>query len=273
MYKNLLRIVSMDRKVLCISLIVALLVFTGCSQTATTTSRIAKVIVHEAKIDGSTGSMLGAQIGSWEVLDANKAVRLSGLSIPLKVFQNAMQSNHLSNVVSFNLPDDVKKTTFVDHIDLQFSPTGFTQDMQEPAFAFRIYSIPFSEEATINCPDPETVTGALIPTGYESVPSGSCIPQLGTRIAAQELQQDPDHPTPFARINFGYSKGNMIFIEPVVTVAKFLQDESFTLYIPTPTMLIHNILFPTTFTGVYEPDTNSYNLSIWEYEDLSTPAS
>jgi hypothetical protein len=252
------------RKLLHISGLALILIVTGCSsQASTTTQRVTAQM--GTKIEGAKEQIFGQNANSWEVLEHGETGRVTGLSLPLKAIE--VTGTIIEGPISFDMPSDIKKSTFIDHVDVQYERKGLASNFTKPVFVFRIYGISKSEQSSIDCTDNAKINPDLVPDGYTdpSDSNGVCEKEIGRRSVAKSETENPDHPTPFARVNYGYYKGKIIFIEVVITVEELLQRNNFTINIPSPKIIGSDAQIPSTFTGIYQSESDSYDLSIWAF--------
>ncbi len=222
------------------------------------------------KIDGASEQMFGKEISTWEVLERDKTGQVVGLTMPLSIVRAIDKKSETS--VNIAMPSDVKESTFIDHVAVQYEARGLNQDFQKPIFLFRFYSIDSEAVKAVDCADHTRIDGALIVDGYTN-PSEDDVCKNGQGFVSvqKNMTEDPDHPSSFGRINFGYYKGKMIFIEVAVTLEKLQSEQSFTLTIPTPSKLGSDAQIPANFTGTFQAKTQSYDLSIWSFSNPDSP--
>lgn len=230
--------------------------------------RVEKPIATESKKEGDTSVFIGQNVGTWEVLTPDNTVRLGGITLPSTLVQSAILFDSSTSTVSLDMPGETKRSTFIEHLDLQFNVNGFMEDLPQPSFAVRFYGIDQSVQSAIDCSDSTEADTDKIPEGYVDDNRG-CEGGVGTRMVVAEPPDDLDHPIPFARVNVLQYAGRMIGIEALITADKLLAKKSFTLYLPAPKILEANALYPTTLTGVYRKDIDSYDISIWGFTDLT----
>lgn len=118
---------------------------------------------------GASGVLFGAQITSWAKLDAQKVVQEVGLTLPMQAIQNApepsagetpptdaMQAMMHGPTLRLEFPDVVKKTTFLDHMDLYWEKFGHPPDrFLTPHFDFHFFGIPSTTVDKIDCKNPD----------------------------------------------------------------------------------------------------------------------
>lgn len=260
----------MSRKVFYLFLAIPIFL-SDCNQAQI--QHVTKTLKPESKILGSSKDSFGQKITSWEMLGQDNSVYLAGLTIPMNVIEKSSKSKQSTTIATLSFPEETRKTTFINHVDIQFSNIGVNADLQQPSFAFRFYGFEESTQSKINCKDNIETEASRIPEGYQLQLPSNCEQKIGKRFINSVLNQNSDHPIPFSRINFGYYQGNMISIELVVTAEQLMKKVSFTLFIPTPKSLGRNTLFPTAFIGVYQPQSDSYDFSMWSFKSKDNSSS
>lgn len=245
-----------------ISLIGFTALLSACVSSSNNT-RIAKPLIPETRLEGSVQEFPGGKISSWTILGGDGKIRLIGLNVPMGVLNSFLDSKNSSKIARFKLPDAVMEENFIDHIDVQFLPKGLG-NLSQPSLALRFIGMDENQQVGIDCRSTDEPDLGLVPDGYEF---GECEAQFGIRLMPIEIQEDLDHPTSFVQTNLSFHNENIVVIEPVVSIEKLFKKESFTIYMPTLEMS-QGVSYPTTFTGVYEPSSDSYDFSMWSFAQL-----
>jgi hypothetical protein len=255
-----------SRKLFPLAELAVVFLMTGCAQAPGTATSYTPAPLA-TKEEGATGSLLGEKMNTWEVIESNDGGRVVGLSMPLNLIEKAQ--NEAEGPISLQMPSDAQASAFVNHVDVQYAPTGIASDFQKPSFLVRFYNIGQPDQASINCTDSIKIDAGRIPDGYTnpSEKEGSCEKRVGSRSSEISIKTDLDHPTPFGRVNFGYDKGKMIFIEIAITGEELQKRKDFTLFIPSPASLGSDAQIPANFTAVYQSKTDSYDLSVWSFSN------
>lgn len=159
------------------------------------------------------------------------------------------------------------KTAF-NHVTIDWNPHGHIPPgiYTVPHFDFHFYVIDRKHQMAVAFPKQEkdprarVSNAALVPNGYQVVPE-SVSDQMG--VHAINLASPEFHGKPFtATFIYGYYKGRLIFIEPMVTRAFLLSHPSATYRIPTPKKYSYPGYYPTTYSVRYDAAHQSYVIEL-----------
>jgi hypothetical protein len=243
------------------------LLLAGCAATTPVgTSATPAPGADPLKVESS--AFFGATVTAWAKTDAAGAITDVGLTVPQAVIDGApTDAAAKPSSLILNMPEKVRKETFLDHLSLDWNPKGHeppgTYDV--PHFDFHFYNMANGDVAAIDCKDTTTVPAARIPQGFALLPppNGQCVPQMGIHasdLSSPELAQT--NPAKFTKtMILGYYKGAMTFIEPMMTQAYLQQKEAFTLNIPAPAELGKSTMLPTTFSGSFDATAKAYTFT------------
>lgn len=234
-------------------------------------------------VRGEEAPLFGATVSTWARVDARDRVLQAGVTIPLAAIENAPAGAHTGEfkadaVVDF--PAGVKATTFLDHFNVFWEPTGQWPEERYgvPHFDFHFLTVPAAAAAAIDCTHLERRDPALAPAGWvPPVPPGAdprefCVPLMGFHLVPETEFNGPGalKPGPFDRVMFGGEyEGKFSFLEPMVTEAELRKKRSFSLPVPQPVQLGRETLYPTKFEARFDRAADAYELIFSGFEPAS----
>jgi hypothetical protein len=150
-----------------------------------------------------------------------------------------------------------------DHVGIDWNPQGHPPPgvYDVPHFDFHFYRISIAEQRAIpggSETNPPSV--AEVPTGY--VTTGESEPAMGVHYV------DPSSPEfqpggSFTRtMIYGFSNGEMVFLEPMVTTAFLRSNPNVSLGIPQPAVYPETGLYPLTYSVRYDTPRVGYVVSL-----------
>jgi hypothetical protein len=134
-----------------------------------------------------------------------------------------------------------------------------------PHFDFHFYGISSAEVEKISFTgptDPATKVSdtALIPPHYKVIPA-TAINQMG--VHAIDTTAPELHGKPFtATFIYGYNKGQLIFLEPMVTRAYLLTKPNLSSPVQTPAQYSRTGYYPTNYSVRYDKQSNAYVVAL-----------
>lgn len=236
----------------------ASLALAGCDDTTDTGAG--------TRIQGTSSALGGGTVTTWATSDGQGGVTEVGATLPLAVFAATQPQD-----VSIDFPDVVKKTTYFQHLYFNHLPTGHgPPPYMLPHLDLHFLGIQAATREAIDCAAEVTPAATLLPPNYV-IPSllpeaqgGTCVPKMGVHaidVTSPELA--PTNPATFTRtLIFGYHKGDLIFVEPMVTRAFFEARQAFTIPIPKPAKLGRTVRWPSTFEATFDAATNAWSLKM-----------
>ena len=200
------------RSLLLSSLLLVAIVAAGCKEDTNAPVNSPAGVYKSAPVTLGDGTAYG-----WEQLDdAGNPVAI-GVNFTESALSGLPTTATMINIA---LPMKSSKSPF-DHISLDWNPQGHEPPgvYDVPHFDVHFYMIPESQQAGIlGGPDTIPVMPAYMPAGYFS--TGQSVPNMGTHwldATAPELNGQL-----FTRtFIYGFSKGDLIFLEPMITKAYF----------------------------------------------------
>ncbi|ADH65277.1 cytochrome c class I (plasmid) [Allomeiothermus silvanus DSM 9946] len=235
---------------------------------------------------GASGVLFGAKVTSWAKLNAQKVVQEVGLSIPLQAIQNApepsageappTQTDAMMAIMMqgptlrLELPEAVKQSTFLDHVDLYWEKFGHPPDRYlTPHFDIHFFGVPSAAVDKIDCKNLTPPALELTPKGYApAVPPGAnaaefCVPLMGFHGLPLSEFAAPGQLKPglfdYTLIS-GFYNNQYIFTEPMITKAFLLKKQGFSEAVSRPVTVGRTTLYPTRFSLSFDPQANAYNL-------------
>lgn len=166
------------------------------------------------------------------------------------------------------------KTAF-NHVAIDWNPHGHPPPgiYTFPHFDFHFYVIDRKRQLAVSFPkqakDPRArVTDVrLVPKGYQVIPE-TVVDRMG--VHAIDPASPEFHGKRFtATFVYGYYKGRLIFIEPMVTRAFLLSRPNVTYRIPTPKKYSFPGYYPTTYSVRYDTAHQSYVIELAGFKHFS----
>jgi len=220
-------------------------------------------ILQQARLQGESGTLAGVQIKTWATLGPGGRVDRVGFTVPSGAVEAATEAQELV----LALPDEVKRATFLDHlqIDYQLSEHAQVGVYKGGQFEFRFFGIDAIERAQINCVNEPMPTATTLPEPYlvpgtGLAPEGSCVPGVGVHAYDPTAPGvDPDSTEPFtSTLGLGYHKGALAFVEGVAADSLLDNQKDFALAIPAVELLGRSTLFPGAIIGQYSAEEDAY---------------
>ncbi len=224
-------------------------------------------------------SFYGSMIESYQTLDAKKKnVVEAGILIPGSAMEEAIRTLSGGNVslpvVQLDLPAEVKKTTYLDHVEITFVPTAKNStDPYAPGhFAFHFLTVTPEQQNKINCLLTLDVSADRFPDSYAMdkpglPPNGDCVPFFGNRaIDITSPEQDLVNKPLFTHtMSLQYYSGRMVALTPLITLEKLLTKKPISMPVNLPLTVGKDTLFPTQFTVTYDRTKKMFNLAFSEW--------
>ncbi len=226
------------------------------------------------EVSGECADVYGGQVCTWarthgdNVLDA-------GVMVPLASVTNAPKEAEMAwppvASATLTIPPVAQQKTGLKQFTMYWEAHGHPPaPYMTPHFDFHFYGITPGELAAIDCTD--VSRPSVLPPGY-SLPDqelppamaemigvqtlvGICVPQMGMHaLPTAELASA----TPFrGTMVIGYYGGRQIFLEPMITRAMLMEEESFDLPIPPIPAAAGN--YPRAFRADYDSQRQAYRL-------------
>ena len=175
--------------------------------------------------------------------------------------------------------------TGFDHVMLNWHPKGHVpKGIYDLAhFDFHFYLITRNDQLKIHYPHPETadMTGvtlpdkALVPVGY-FIPPGTQVDRMGVH-AVEKAAPEFSGKKFTSTLIYGYSKGELAFIEPMQTIAYLQTRPNAMAPVAAPARYSFPGYYPATYSVTYDASRRTYavmfgQLKPWEPGKLGGPA-
>ncbi|ALW86450.1 hypothetical protein AUC43_15970 [Hymenobacter sedentarius] len=240
----------------------------SCSQQEIAEPKLQSATEEAAKADKTKtfygpAVPLGQGVGrAWVMVDATGTPLSIGVDLSAKsvLNQGTTQVDYV-----FQLPKQVAVPPF-DHIELGWNPQGHEPEhvYDVPHFDLHFYMIPSSVQATIPFLAPPAMDVALAPKyvapAYILTPG--LVPNMGAHLVdvlSAEFQPGGVFTKTFI---YGSYKGNLIFLEPMFTLAYLSEQKTETTPIRQPSAFQRAGYYPTSYTISYDDSPKQYHISL-----------
>ena len=167
---------------------------------------------------------------------------------------------------SLPLPKHGPKTGYT-HVVIDWNPHGHPPPhvYTVPHFDFHFYGISAAAVKKVSFTGPkdpatQVSNAALVPADYKVIPD-TAVNEMG--VHAVDLTAPEFHGKPFtATFIYGYNKGQMIFVEPMVTLAYLNTKPDLTLPVKTPTQYSRPGYYPARYSVRYDKHSNAYVVAL-----------
>ncbi|MBP9772997.1 MAG: hypothetical protein KBD00_00020 [Candidatus Peribacteraceae bacterium] len=222
----------------------------------------------------------GSTIESYQTLDEEKNVIEAGIFVPVSAIEDASKALAVSGsslpapVIQLDLPAEVKKSTYLDHVEIAYIPTvkNSTDPYAPGHFAFHFLTVTPDQQNKINCLLTLDVSADRFPDSFAMnkpglPPTGDCVPFFGNRaidIAApeQDLVRKPLFTHTMA---FQYYSGRIVALTPMITPQEFAKKMTIMMPIKQPITIGKDTLFPSLFKVTYDRTKKAYKLAFSEW--------
>jgi len=167
----------------------------------------------------------------------------------------------------FVLPMPAGVDTGYDHAVIDWNPEGHPPPnvYTVPHFDFHFYTIPEADVHAIKFSGPddpaiEVSDTGLIPKDYQVIPD-TAVPMMG--VHAIDMTAPELHGTPFtATFIYGYNMGNLIFVEPMVTMELLKSGQDMSMPVKTPAHYSSAGYYPTSYGIQHDTAAKSFMVSL-----------
>lgn len=229
---------------------------------------------------GQEGMLFGAKVTSWAKLDPKGTVLEAGITIPLAAIEKAPLpaagaqppaegSPDMAPELTLDFPDIVKKTTFLDHLELWWEPFGHPPERYlAPHFDFHFFGVPAAMVKKVDCKNLTPPALEMTPKGYApAVPPGAnaaefCVPLMGFHGLPLDEFSAPGQLKPglFDKVLIaGFYEGKYTFTEPMITREFLLKKQNFSFELSHPAKTGRKTLYPKLLSATYDAKANAYN--------------
>lgn len=255
----MLRFVRTTNLLIALAIGTSLLGTIGCSSDEPTSTSKAATIVGEKKTVGN------GEATAWMKLDDAGNPTSVGLTLTEGALTGLPDVNDPPGMYDIMLPAQASATAY-NHIGLDWNPAGHPPEAiyGVPHFDLHFYQITMADRNGITLAD--TVTGYIPPAdGYiasDYVVGPELVPGMG--FHGIDTTSHEFHGTPFDKtLIYGYFKGNMIFTEPMITLAYLQSKPNATTDLKLPAKYpTANLYYATKYTVKYDETTKEYTISL-----------
>ena len=230
---------------------------------------------------GACTPVHGADVCIWSRMHGDTVLAV-GATVPFKSIEGAAPETNMvwPPVASAKIPIDaaITKQTGLTTLTMYWEGMGHPPGpFMTPHFDFHFLTVPLASVEAIDCK--ELSKPAALPAGYglPDIPLpppiakmfgvntlvGLCVPNMGMHALPTTQIEAKD--TFRSSMVVGYTKGQPIFIEPMVTRAMLMEKATFDLAIPSGGGLTG--LMPRHFTAMWDSTGNRYR---FEFSDFKT---
>ena len=222
-------------------------------------------------VKGDQKSLFGAEVTTWTKSDQTSGKLTEvGFTLPFAAVEKAPESGAPTSL-QLTFPSNVTSTTFIDHLSLDYSPSGHEPAgiYDLPHFDMHFYAMSPEEVKAIDCNNLLTPETDRVPANYLFFPppTGECVPQMGyhaSDMTSPELNQEK--PAKFTKtMILGYYGGQMTFVEPMMTREFLMTKQSFKMPIAKPAVVDKKGLFPTSLNVVFDASAQAYQFSLTDF--------
>ena len=217
--------------------------------------------------EGECRDAYGSDVCTWAQFQGDELLEF-GATIPLASIEGAPSEGEFvwppPHVAKIRLPEEVKATAGFDHLMINWEVHGHPPALfLTPHFDFHFFTISLAEAEAIDCSD--LTKPAELATGYAlpdmEIPGvgeliGLCVPTMGmhSMLEAEMEQADPFD----ASMIVGYYRGELVFIEPMISRMALLQEEGFSVDIPAIANVPAQVSLPASFQADYDEANSQY---------------
>lgn len=224
------------------------------------------------EVQGECADVYGGQVCTWARMQGDSVVDV-GATVPLASIENAPADAHMTWPPTANaalaIPEAAQQQTGLTHLTVYWEAMGHPPGPYlTPHFDFHFYTIAPADRLAIDCvdvskpaaladgyslPDQELPPDMAQMTGVTNL-VGICVPQMGmhslltAELTSTELFK--------GTMVIGYTKGNPIFIEPMISKAMLMEKTGFTLPVPTIPGMSGN--YPRAFRADFDAQQQAY---------------
>ncbi|HWG84591.1 MAG TPA: superoxide dismutase family protein [Deinococcales bacterium] len=236
----------------------------GASAAGTTAQAAPATPLPSPVLRGEEATVHGATVFTWARLNAVGQVVEVGLTLPMAAITGAAAAPPAAAALAqLNFPAIVQASTFFNHADLYFVPTGHPPVYQVPHWDFHFFGIPKAEVGAIDCTNLAGPAPATVPQGWappippDAPPAAVCVPRMGFH-SSPVSDFAPGAKWMHSLIGVFYA-GKWNALEPMISQEALLARHEISLPVPALTVG-RETLVPTRFTARWDQASSSYNL-------------
>jgi hypothetical protein len=180
-----------------------------------------------------------------------------GVVVPVKSFETVPDDDPAFQSVGIEMPAEVREKTFLSFLRINWYASGHgPSPYGEPHFDLHFHRGTTAEIDAIDCSEEGPFSAALLSPLYQA--PTLCVSRMGYHAWPMV---DLATNTFGASIILGYYAQKMVFIEPMITQALFLQRASFDRDIARPDSAGGaKTLYPSHLTATYDAKADTYTL-------------
>lgn len=234
-----------------------------------------------ARLPGESDVAFGARVSTWAVRGELGEIVEVGATIPIALIENAPLDDEPSEgdahgtgdgpagaILSLRYPEEVRDTTFIDHLEVHWNAFGHEPDgvYTVPHFDFHFYGVPEEVVWAVDCAD-----GAVqpspdrVPPPY--IPLPVCVPEMGVHsLDPRSPEVDPVNPQQFTEVFiYGFQAGELAFLEPMLTRDYLLEIHDLEVDLPLPEVLGRSTRLPSVYRLTYDAEDQSYDMVLSDF--------
>ncbi len=221
-------------------------------------------------VAGTSQTVAGSTVSSWARMNGD-TVTEAGVTVPIALLEAPPATpgaGPAGALVTLPFPAEVANTTFINHFEMQWNPQGHPPNIyMQPHFDFHFYAITPDAVMTVTPPDTVAPSADRVPAGYTYPGVMAAVPQMGVHAGPNADMAEGAIFT--STMIMGYWGGQMTFVEPMVTQAKLMQKQSFTMAVPRPAVLGRATRFPTRMTATWDDSAKAYQFVLTDFVTMS----
>jgi hypothetical protein len=210
---------------------------------------------------GDTVSLGNGSAFTWVETDIQNTPLRIGISLTA-----AAVNNPSSEQKSVNFPF-AASDSLIRHALFSYAPGGHgpTGVYNVPHFDFHFYMISESERLTIlHTDDPTPIPAPYMPAGFIPIEGLFSIYQMGVHFVDSLADELNGHPFDKTFI-YGFYKGKMIFLEPMITREYLLSHPDTLLEIKQPELYQQNAYYPKSYGIKFDSLSNLYEIILTDF--------
>jgi hypothetical protein len=219
-----------------------------------------------SRVEGKSAVLFGGKASSYAYVDDETGVVVSvGYTVPVKAFADAPAGAPFQDDLVLEMPQVARDQTILDHVRVNWLTAGHGPDPYgEPHFDMHFQRGTVTEVDAIDCKaDKRMPPASALPTGYGA-------PELCVNAMGMHSWPKADKGTVWTgSIIMGFWATKVSFIEPMISKAKLLAKETFSLPIGKPVSAGgEHTLYPRRMTAKYDAAAATYAFELDQLEPI-----
>lgn len=210
---------------------------------------------------GPVAQLANGNVKSFVVLDDYGKMQILGIRISAAALVNLPADSTKMWAYPIDLPSQALNLGF-DHIELDWNPVGHEPKpiYGLPHFDCHFFKITQAYQASISAGiDTVTIPARYLASDYVS--NNMIVPDMGVHWADSKAPEFSGQKFTATYI-YGYYKGNLTFLEPMVTSAFLLSNPDYKIQIKQPASFQSSGYYPTTTHVYYDPIAKEYVIAL-----------